>query len=305
MITNKLGLPESYEKAIRTNLYDKPLDKTTLTASMFSKSATEIILSHRHNHEIEEDVADLFWVLLGSSIHSVMDRITGKIAGKPTIKEKRMEEKLDGFTISGKPDLVYGDTIEDYKITSVYTYVFNPLGKMEWETQLNIYAWLYAKKGIKINHLNIIAMFRDWKQRNSQEVDYPSAPVVSIPLSCWDTRETEKIIKAKIFTLKAMEKMKDEDLPPCSKENRWRTTDTFAVRKKNRKTAVKVFMDKEEAEQFIRYQNSIPTKEDKGWYIEERKGEDRKCLQYCRVARFCPYYQKIATIAGIAGIERV
>ena len=51
-----------------------------------------------------------------------------------------------------------------------------------------------------------------------------------------------------------------------------------------RKSALRVLPSREEAETWMELNDA------KGCYIEERKGESRKCMNYCKAAPFCHYY---------------
>ena len=80
------------------------------------------------------------------------------------------------------------------------------------------------------------------------------------------------------------ENIPDDDLPMCSEEDRWYTGDKFAVMKNGRKTALRVFDNEEEANTYMA--------ENGGDYIEQRKGEDRKCKDYCLCCHFCKYWNE-------------
>ena len=60
--------------------------------------------------------------------------------------------------------------------------------------------------------------------------------------------------------------------------------DKYAVMRKGRKTALRVLDSQEEAEAY--------RAEKGGDYIEERKGEDKKCIDYCLCCRKCDYWKQ-------------
>lgn len=64
---------------------------------------------------------------------------------------------------------------------------------------------------------------------------------------------------------------------------RWATPTTYAIVRPERKTAVKVFQDKAEAEA---WQQQSPANA-----IEVRPGENKRCLNYCPFGKqkLCPY----------------
>ena len=59
----------------------------------------------------------------------------------------------------------------DYKVTSVWAVIF---GKIEWERQLNCYAWLFRQKkeniGKSVGSLKICAILRDWNRRDARKI---------------------------------------------------------------------------------------------------------------------------------------
>ena len=80
----------------------------------------------------------------------------------------------------------------------------------------------------------------------------------------------------------------DDEIPECTPEERWATAPKWAVMKEGRKTAVKLFDTDADAINFI---EDLEKEKDKH-YVEERKGQDRKCDDYCPCAAFCNYYKQ-------------
>ena len=101
-----------------------------------------------------------------------------------------------------------------------------------------------------------------------------------------DLEATEKRIIEKIKSVTEAYKMADDDIPPCTQEERWSTATKYAVMKEGRKTALKVCDDRETAELFMKSQTG-------DLYIQERPGEDKRCMDYCPCAEFCSYYKAL------------
>ena len=80
----------------------------------------------------------------------------------------------------------------------------------------------------------------------------------------------------------------DDEIEPCTPEERWSTPTKWAVMKEGRKTAVKVCATEEEAQSFI---DDLEKDKDKHT-IEVRPGIDKKCEDYCPCASFCSYYKE-------------
>ena len=80
------------------------------------------------------------------------------------------------------------------------------------------------------------------------------------------------------------EALSDSELPLCTPEERFNSGDKYAVMKKGRKTAMRVLDSLEDAEAWKHASG--------GEYIDVRKGEDKKCIDYCSVCKFCDYWQE-------------
>ena len=89
--------------------------------------------------------------------------------------------------------------------------------------------------------------------------------------------------------IRKAEEQADEELEPCTKDERWATDDKFAIMKEGRKSAIKLFDTREDAEKMLE------SLDDKHW-LQERKGESKKCVDYCVCRDFCPFYKSINAV---------
>jgi len=157
--------------------------------------------------------------------------------------------------------------------------------------QQNIYGRLVQKvKGENVKGLKIIAVVRDWSRREAErKPTYPQAPLQMVDIPLWEESFTDKFIESRI-ELHRDSKVSadwDDELPPCTDEDRWMRDPKFAVKKEGRKTAVRVFDTMTEASELL---ETMPAK-DKG-FIEIRKAEPVRCTQdYCGVSKWCSQYQ--------------
>ena len=97
--------------------------------------------------------------------------------------------------------------------------------------------------------------------------------------------EIENWLHARFKEIAKAEKLPDDELPLCTPEERFNSGDKFAVMKKGRKTALRVLDSMEDAKYWMAANG--------GDYIETRRGEDRKCQDYCSVCEFCNYYKEV------------
>lgn len=246
----------------------------------------ETILQRRYHNEIEEDVADMIWMLWGQAVHHILEQ---QKETDVELKEEYLKVPvIDGYQVSGLFDLYNHEEqkITDYKTASVWKIIHEDYA--EWKMQLMIYGWMMQKIGFPVSRGEVVAVLKDHSKSKAQtEQGYPPHPVKKIE---WEFSEKnfeaiEDWIEWKFREIIKAEQLPDHELPVCSPEERWYTGDKFAVKKKGRKSALRVLNTEEEAQRWME-QNG------KGEWIEHRPGIDKKCLNYCRVNKFCRYYQE-------------
>lgn len=279
-VTNKWNLPDSIVRAVTNDRYKGPkADSEKLSVTTLIGPPRIHYLKCAHWADIEEDVVDSIWKILGSAAHAVMERAENK----QSITEERLEKTIDGITISGAFDLYDSETQElhDYKTTSAFSIVFNPEGKPEWITQLNLYGYLLSEIGFPVKALKIIAILRDHSAAKVVEGgNYPPIPIHIINIPLWDKAKTELYIKERITLFKSCKGIAEDKLPFCSDEEVWAKETTYAIMKPGGKRAVKVCQTWEEA------QSNCPV----GCSVVVRPGEHTRCGQYCQVSRWCNQY---------------
>lgn len=281
ILTNHLNLPEQIVNAVKKDDYN---NNGTYSATTLLKDPKEIILFNRHKDEITEDVSEHVYSLLGTSVHYILEKAE---EGENQFKEERLYYKFGDDTISGKFDFydMEEEMLGDYKVTTVYKYL---LGDNEhYRFQLLTYAHLLRKNGFPCKGGRIYQIFRDW-QRSKAKFDksYPQKPVNVITFRFYDKDFTyiENEIQQRLANIHKYEDFADDEIPICSKENRWATDDKFAVMKKGRKSAMRVLNSKEEAEEWM--------KNNGGEFIQERPAESRKCVDYCSCCEFCNFWRE-------------
>lgn len=294
-LSNKHNLPRTFVDVINSLVYDpRESDPNRISITTLINNPRVRLLTLRHWDEIEEDVSNHIWRVLGNSCHYVVSQLDNKkTEGTDTNKsnrliEEKIEEKVNGITVVGKLDL-YDETnkrVEDYKVTSVWSV---QMGDHEdWETQLNCYVWLLRKAGFEVTQAQINAILRDWRKGETRKYnDYPKIPFVSVPIKLWSFEDQQKYVEHRVNIYKETRDLETAKIPICQPEERWQKESVYAVYKNNNKTASKLESSEQKAIDWI--QNNQVAKAQ--YRIEKREGIDLKCTEYCSVNKFCSYYK--------------
>lgn len=295
-ITNNFGMPQPFVDFAINDKYSK--GKADISVTTLIDSPKIRLMKEKHDHQIEVDAVDMVWALFGTAVHSVLENSK---QSEDSITEERLYSTVSGWVLSGAVDRqeIKDDniTIVDYKVTSVWSVIY---GKPEWENQLNCYAYLvndkHAFNKSKVTNLKICAILRDWNRRDAErKEDYPKAPIVFVDIPLWDHEKASKYIIDRMALHQEAQILADVhgDLGLCNDEEMWKKNDTWAVKKKGQKRALRVLDSEEEAIKYIEWHNET----DKAYTkktdleIEFRGGEYTRCGNYCSVADFCNQYK--------------
>ena len=283
-ITNHHNLSPPIVKALSRDDYTRGKSHRSVTQLIDSPQVR--ILRERHWDDLTEDVSEKMWTVLGTAVH----RIFEDHAGDDVISEERLFVEVDDGVIRGAIDLQEERGIVDYKCTSVWSVIHD---KIEWELQLNAYAWLMRHaKGVAPQELRIVAVMRDWNRRQAEsDASYPQAPIAELPITRWSDSDQDKYMGGRIALHQFAEfrNFSDESLPPCTDAERWTRPTPYAAKKTTHKRALKVFDSMEEAESFLERRGHADSK----WHeVEVRHGVHVRCDQnWCRVAEFCDQWR--------------
>lgn len=280
-LTNKHNLPEPVVKALTRDEYSKGESNRSITQLIDSPRVR--ILRQERWEEMEEDVSDKLWAVMGTAVHKMMEDT--ECGGY--VSEERFFADIEGWTISGAVDVQRfeedGCIIYDYKTCSVWSVIF---GKKEWETQLNCYASLLRRaKDVNVKGLKVIAIMRDWRRRDAEKADYPSSPILEIDIDMWSEEDQDKYLEERVLVHQQAEfnRLTGDELPLCTPHERWEKAAKWAIKKKGNKRAVKLYDSLEDAEKAL----------EQGQLIEHRPGESTRCTgDWCRVSRWCSQFQK-------------
>lgn len=272
-ITNRMNLPTALVAACRP-----------YPARPGCYSVTELVgppmlarLRREHWDELEEDVADRLWAIMGSAMHGVL----AEHGQADELTEERLALEVDGVRVSGRPDTYSADgTLSDWKFTTVYSHGET---RPEWIAQLNLYAHLLRAHGFEVRKLQIVAIYRDWSKRHEAQ-GIPHAALIDVPL--WAPDVTAGCLACRIAA-------HQEPAPPvCTPAERWERPTTYAVMKTGRKTALRVLESTEAAEAWQAANG--------GDRIDLRPGECVRCIGYCPVRQFCEFGRALTPAVGSA-----
>ena len=280
-ITNYYNLPEPLVSAVSAGIRI-PKDKSISTTQLIDSPQIRVLRKYNW-HKIEEDVSDMIWMLLGTSVHAVLEQAD---TSNHIADEKLPPVIRKGWNITGIPDLLDNEgVLSDWKVTSVFSFLLGV--KESWTAQLNVYRWLYYYCGFNIKKLQIVAILRDWqKSKLLTDSKYPQCPVHMQNVPMWDIGVTEKYVTDRLELHQTVEQayLIDGSMLDCTDEERWTKPSTWAVKKKGNKKATRVLNTEDEALKWIEAKE-LP--ERTLLDIEHRPGSNIRCESYCSVSTFC------------------
>lgn len=274
-LTNRLNLPQPLVDAVTNDEYTSG-DADISVTSLLSPPR-KVALEALHRDELEEDVSDRIWSLLGQSIHTILER-----AATTGIAEQRLSIVVEGWKVSGGMDYYSpGDgLLQDYKCVTVWKFKDGSV-PMEYEQQLNMYAEILRQNGHTVKRLQIVGILRDWSKLEAQrDPSYPQTQVVIRDVTIWPQAQAQAFIRERVL----LHRQARFELPECSATERWQRPDYYAVMKPGAKRALRVFTSIEDAMALVAGSN--------GLIIKKRPGESTRCRSYCSAAPLCHQYQE-------------
>lgn len=317
--SNVSEVPLSLAVFLATDTYDHNPAPNTISATELIKPLRQIILGSRVPPE--DGVVDLTQMVasrMGSAIHDgienawlsnhqlalstlgypkkVVERI--RVNPKPeelfegcipVYLEQRAHRQVGRWTVSGKFDFVGDGQVEDFKSTSVYTYLRGSNDdKYIW--QGSIYRWLQPQL-ITQSQMAIRFLFTDWQGAKARvDPNYPPYRFHSKVFNLKSLAETESFIRSKLQLIEQYWDAPETDIPACSDEDLWRSDPVWKYYKNPQKMSrsTKNFDSKQEA--YLRLS------EDKNvGVVIEQPGQVTAC-KYCKAFPVCT--QKDALVAS-------
>lgn len=278
-VTNRLHLPEAFVKAVSVVRHNEP---GCFSATTLNKGAKEIILSDRHFEEITVDAADSVWAVWGTAVHTLLESQPDNNFHEESFKVPVSNSYVTGVVDSY--DMERG-IINDWKTASVWKVMKADFS--DWYKQGMTYAWLLKQNGLDVRRCRFIALLKDHsKSKAKTDSSYPQSPtfVYEFEVTPEELEQAGARILAKVKDIEAAELLGDDDIEPCTAEERWADGEKWAVMKNGRKTAVKLFDNSADAD-------AMAGEMGNAYYVEHRPAVSRKCGDYCLCKDFCSFYK--------------
>lgn len=145
----------------------------------------------------------------------------------PVYLEIRSHKEVLGIDVSGQFDFVGDGMLEDFKSTSVFTWVHGTKDE-DYIKQGSIYRWLrpdlITKDKMRINFI-----FTDWQKASAiqQPGRYPQSRVLDKVYDLIPIKETDEWVTGRVQLLLDLVDEKEENLPPCSEDELWSTQPVY------------------------------------------------------------------------------
>jgi hypothetical protein len=270
-------------------------------------SVTDIIspprvvhLKKRYGHLAKKTLDGSIASMLGTAIHEYFEKYLEFWCDKHDYDGYALEEQVQierqGRKISGRTDIREDTLLYDLKSIKVWKLIFDP-NLVEFHEQQNLYRLLIKLcLGVEIEQLNIIAIYKDWQEGNAlRDRAYPQQQVIEYELAKWSYVESEKFLDVKLAELIRCEELSDEDLPVCSRDERWErhpggeTIHYGILKNRKAKRATKVVRGGtlDEALVVARGMKGMTTDS----VIEIRYALPKRCQKYCDINESCSFYK--------------
>lgn len=285
-ITNMNALPAFMVEAVTRD--DHSMEGVKYSATQLCKPPRILQLERRHKEEITNEASDFWNMFIGTAVHGGIFEALKK--NEDYLMEQRFIIELGGVKISGSPDCYQKSTCTLFDHKTMQTSAFGLEAKPEYEQQLNIYAYILRKNGYDVKKLMINAIYLDWRKAAMKFADptkYPMTPCRLVHVNLWDDATVEAFLLERIALHEASEKLLDEELPNCSKEETWESAAKLAIYRNGGLRAMKLCDNHAEALSYLKYKN-VPVS---AVTFDQRPATRRRCEQYCSAAPFCNQYQ--------------
>lgn len=144
----------------------------------------------------------------------------------PVYLERRSSKEVMGVTVSGKFDFVGDGQVEDFKNTTVFTWI-NSTKTDDYILQGSMYRWLNPDIITK-DTMAIQFIFSDWQaMRARSDPGYPANRTMQKVFQLMSIPETEAYVRSRISLLTKYWNAPEGEVPRCTDDELWRSDPVF------------------------------------------------------------------------------
>ncbi len=313
---NVSDVPLALAVFLATDSYDHNEDPKTISATALLKPIRQIVLPSRLPPGMGlNSLGDMMASRIGTAIHDgienawlnnykqglanigmnekVIDRIVINPKTEdltedciPIYLEQRLTKQFGKWKITGKFDFIGEGIVQDFKSTSVWTYM-NQANNSKYQQQGSIYRWL-DNKLITADNMQIHFIFTDWKSpRFGADPNYPPRRFHTQTIPLMSVADTEKFITHKLNLIEKYWDAPEETIPECSDEDLWRSLPIYKYYKNPAKLtrSTKNFDNPQDA--------SLRMAEDHGVGVVITSPGEVKACKYCPAYAACSQKDKL------------
>lgn len=319
MYTNKSNIPLTFAIWLAADHgYDLTFDPQVVTATEILRPLRSIILSRQLAAEkakdkvVTRDIEEKAASSLGTAVHNAVEYawvshykramqnldipqgMIDKVAINPQNPRKedfnvyfetRTSKQIEGFTLSGKFDIVMDGGVRDIKTTKAYTYMTGSQDE-KYRMQGSIYRWLNPEI-ITQDTMIVDYYFTDWNPvgyAKEKDKNYPPSRMLAKPFDLVPIPETEQFIRDRLGAIKQLTGLDQDYLPRCTPDELWQKPARWEYwSKPTNKQCSKLLDSKAEADAWL---------SGKGvGFIRERQDEPTFC-KYCDAQTICKQAQE-------------
>lgn len=261
-------------------------------------------LKKRYGHKVGVNLETGISSMLGTAVHEYFEKYLDMWCDKYDYDGYDLEAQIkrefevggDKVTVSGRYDIREGSALYDLKSIKVWKLIFDP-NLDEFHEQQNLYSYLLYLDGIELDTINIVALYKDWQEGNAlRDRNYPRHQMMEYGLTHWSREDQEALLMDRLTTLHAHRNASDEELPICSRDERWErhqggATIHYAILKNRKaKRATKVIKEGtlDEAIEVARGMKGMT----KASVIEVRYAIPKRCVKYCDINEYCSFWKE-------------
>lgn len=186
------------------------------------------------------------------------------------------------------------NTLYDYKSMKAGGWKWRESKIPPYSQQVNIYRLLMKLNNMaNPQRLMLVFIIKGWNELDAKSHDYPPRPYMQHEINILPDHEIIRIIREKIQQLEAFQDTPTEEIPYCSKEQRWESDPIWKICKKKADGTIPIrpraiphgkFESLDAAEHVMR-------KKSDDYFIHEESGMPKRCFKFCEVhkAGFCDW----------------